>query len=250
MSVPAWRSDSESDDEIDFEEEFYPGERICAPPTRIGGNRLLRRCVFILLMLGAGWAYLHAPPDWREQLTAGMTAVSSLVATDRAGPVASAATTMPPPAPPAVTEPVPPPEKEIADAPDVKGEVVAAAPVTTGSVDPAAEAPAARLPPPTPDPRDPYQKRAVAVGLHPNISRAVLSRLSATDYRNAGTAIKTAVAKTPDDATFVWPRQRKPELALFEVRFVRGAAPHCRRYVVTVTKDRWSTTAPPMERCS
>jgi len=48
---------------------------------------------------------------------------------------------------------------------------------------------------------------------------------------------------------FVWPRQRKPELALFEVRFVPGAAPHCRRYVVTVTKDGWSTTAPPMEKC-
>jgi len=57
------------------------------------------------------------------------------------------------------------------------------------------------------------------------------------------------VAKTPDTATFVWPRQRTPELALFQVHFVPGAAPHCRRYVVTVTKDRWSTTAAPMEKC-
>ena len=70
-----------------------------------------------------------------------------------------------------------------------------------------------------------------------------------TDYRNAEIAIQTAVAKTADDAVFVWPRQRKPELALFRVRFVPGAAPECRRYVVTVTKDGWSTTAPPMEKC-
>ena len=40
-----------------------------------------------------------------------------------------------------------------------------------------------------------------------------------------------------------------PELALFQVRFVPGAAPSCRRYVVSITKDGWLTTAPPMERC-
>jgi hypothetical protein len=105
------------------------------------------------------------------------------------------------------------------------------------------------LSPPTVDPADPYQKRAAAVGLHPDLSRVLLKRLSPTDYRNAGIAIQTAVAKTPDDAVFVWPRQRKPELALFQVHFVRGGAPDCRRYVVTVTKDGWSTTAPPMEKC-
>jgi hypothetical protein len=36
---------------------------------------------------------------------------------------------------------------------------------------------------------------------------------------------------------------------LFQVRFVAGAAPGCRRYVVTVTKDGWLTTALPMEKC-
>ena len=91
--------------------------------------------------------------------------------------------------------------------------------------------------------------RAVAVGLHPDLSRVLLARLSPTDYRNAGIAIQTAVAETPDSGVFVWPRQRKPELALFQVRFVPGAAPSCRRYVVTVTKDGWLTTAPPMEKC-
>jgi hypothetical protein len=91
--------------------------------------------------------------------------------------------------------------------------------------------------------------RAEAVGLHPDLSRVLLARLSPTDYRNAGIAIQTAVAETPDSAVFVWPRQRKPELALFQVRFVPGAAPGCRRYVVTVTKDGWLTTALPMEKC-
>jgi len=89
----------------------------------------------------------------------------------------------------------------------------------------------------------------MAVGLHPDLSRVLLARLSATDYQNAGIAIKTALAETPDTGVFVWPRQRKPELALFQVRFVPGAAPSCRRYVVTVTKDGWLTTAPPMEKC-
>lgn len=110
-----------------------------------------------------------------------------------------------------------------------------APPLTTAALPPAAtgsdEPPASPLPPPTADPADPYQMRAAAVGLHPDLSRVLLARLSPTDYRNAGIAIQTAVAETPDSAVFVWPRQRKPELALFQVRFVSGAAPGCRRYV-------------------
>jgi hypothetical protein len=153
------------------------------------------------------------------------------------------------------------PVTQVADAPPVSGEAVPDAPaastssgasVETGSIDPAAaEAPppVQRLPPPVVNPADPYQKRAVAVGLHPDLSRVLLRRMTSSDYRNAGYAIDNAVAKTADDGEFVWPRQRKPEEALFRVRFVRGAAPNCRRYVVTVTKDRWSTTAPAMERC-
>jgi hypothetical protein len=127
----------------------------------------------------------------------------------------------------------------------------APAPVTTASL-PAAksDAPAdAAWQPPRADPSDPLQVRAEAVGLHPDLSRAVLARLSAEDFRNAGLAIKTALVETPDDGVHAWPRQRKPEQALFQVRFVPGAGPNCRRYVVVVTKDRWSTTALPMERC-
>lgn len=106
------------------------------------------------------------------------------------------------------------------------------------------------MPSPTLDVTDPLQKRAVAAGLHPDLSRVLLARLSPTDFRNAGVAIQTAVAETPDDGVFVWPRERKPELALFQVRFVAGAAPDCRRYVVSVTKDGWLTTALPMEKCA
>jgi hypothetical protein len=105
------------------------------------------------------------------------------------------------------------------------------------------------LPPPVVDPGDPNQKKAVAVGLHPGLSRVLLARLSAVDYRNAGIAIQTALTETPDNAVYIWPRQKKPDLAMFQVHFVPGAVDDCRRYVVTVSKDGWLTTALPMEKC-
>jgi hypothetical protein len=251
MAVPARRlrvvtSDSDFDEEDFTLGELSSGERIC--PPRAASDSLLPALLVIFLMLGGGWAVLRYQPSW---LPTGLAALS---------PPASPIT---PPLPPANTgaptelaTAAPPPAqlepaaaKEIVDAPG-EGPTAAASPVTTGALAPAAEEPsAAPLPPPKVDPGDPYQKRAVAVGLHPDISRALLTRLSPTDYRNAETAIQTAVAKTPDNAVYVWPRQRKPELALFRVHFVPGAAPTCRRYVVTVTKDGWSTTAPPMEKC-
>jgi len=107
----------------------------------------------------------------------------------------------------------------------------------------------ARLPPPRVDPDDPYQKRAISVGLHPGLSRVLLERMSPTDYRNAGIAIQRALGNPDNSATVIWPRQRSPEEALFRVRFVPGAPQGCRRYVVTITKDGWTTTAPPMESC-
>jgi hypothetical protein len=105
--------------------------------------------------------------------------------------------------------------------------MVAPAPTPPQAAD---EEEVAPLPPPSADPADPYQMRAAAVGLHPQISRALLTRLSAADYRNAGIAIERALAETPDSGAFVWPLQREPGLAIFRVHFVR-------------------TTAPPMERC-
>jgi hypothetical protein len=97
--------------------------------------------------------------------------------------------------------------------------------------------------------RDRVQQRAESVGLNPELSRAVLARFSAADYRNARVAIQTAMTRTPDNGVFIWPRQRRPGQALFKVHFVPGAGPDCRRYVVSVTMNGWTTTAPPMEKC-
>jgi len=265
MTVPARRaraiaavSDDELDDELEdgfAPQEFYSGERICPAPERLGGG-VLRAIFVIALALGGGWALISYQATWRGWLATELAAVSSAI--DQRGPApveAAAATALAPPLPPPVTVPSAP-QPAGTDVPPASPQPPAStaeaqSDVTTASIEPAAkEEPAAEpLPPPVVDPADPYQKRAAAVGLHPNLSRVLLARLSPTDYRNAQTAIETAVAKTPDTGTFVWPRQRTPELALFQVHFVPGAAPHCRRYVVIVTKDRWSTTAPPMEKC-
>lgn len=103
--------------------------------------------------------------------------------------------------------------------------------------------------PPSADSRDPVQMRAAAVGLHPQLPRELLARLSPTDLRNADIAIQTALVEAADGEAFAWPRQRWPELAAFQVRVLRSTEPGCRRYTVTVVKDGWSTTAPPMETC-
>jgi hypothetical protein len=274
MAVPALRSHAKTPAYFDFDTdedfapvELYSGDRIC--PPRIGsgrGNAMLRAYIVIFVALGGSWALLGNQATWQGWLRTVTTAVSASM---RGGPPGSVeqdasapAAAVPPSSTEAAAKPVafdPPPSapqplqsSEIAAAPGAAAGTPAT-PTTTDAVRPqdadTQETQSEPLPPPVVDPSDPYQKRAVAVGLHPDLSRVLLKRLSPTDYRNAGIAIQTAVAKTPDTAVFVWPRQRKPELALFEVHFVRGAAPDCRRYVVTVTKDGWSTTAPPMEKC-
>jgi hypothetical protein len=226
--------------------ELLPGERI-GPPLRRSGGKALLRGLIILSTLGGGWVLLGGQPIWPEWLPSGIAALYSAMERHGAGsaePVRSAMTTTSPPAErvtkPAIHEPLPAGPQPAAPE---RTALLAPAPISV-------EAPPAEpLPPPTVDPTDPYQARAVAVGLHPDLSRALLERLSPTDYRNAGIAIQTALAETPDRGVFVWPRQRHPELALFQVRFVPGAAPSCRRYVVTITKDGWLTTASPMEKC-
>ncbi|MGI9478770.1 MAG: hypothetical protein ACR2PI_18855, partial [Hyphomicrobiaceae bacterium] len=131
-----------------------------------------------------------------------------------------------------VVTPVPQQEKENAESPPAPPKpeapklIAALAPVR-GAV----QLPAARQ---DPAPKqDPLVVRAQAAGLHLKLSRVLLSQLSKTDFRNARYAVRTALEKTADDATFKWPRRRKAGLAMFEVRFVPGAAKGCRRYVVT-----------------
>jgi hypothetical protein len=229
--------------------ELSADEPIGPPPRRTGGRAKVW-AVFVLLASGGTWAAFGDPTTWPVRGWADWLASQTTTAAPEAdpkpplpaGPIKPAA---------AIPGPAPEPPSGAAPAPKELSPPPRTVPLTTAALPPPAvgKAAAEPLPPPTVDPGDPYQVRAVAVGLHPGLSRVLLARLSAADYRNAGIAIKTALAETPDTAVLVWPRKRAPDLALFKVRFVPGAAPACRRYVVTITKDGWSTTAAPMERC-
>ena len=262
MTVPARRKFAPTTSLFDIDDEesdqgpFYAGERICAPSPNMRGPRMLPACMILAVALGGWWLVRH-PDRWKHWLSANVTTAAALM--DYRAPAPTAPSSSPEQPPPAVGPAPhadgPPPVASERVAPDAPVPPAAAAPpepLITASIEtaPADKAPSvAPLAPPKADLSDPYRRRASAVGLHPDLSRALLTRLSPADFRNAGVAIDTAVAKTPETDTFVWPRQRRPELALFQVRFVPGAAPDCRRYVVTITKDRWSTTALPMERC-
>ena len=254
MTVPARRKHAPATSPFDIEDDDARrarSTRASAFARRrpiVRGSSVLPACVVLLVALG-GWTLVRHPDVWKHWLSANIPAASALM-DYRAPPPAPAAPEQPPsvgPAPQAQSPPPPPASESVAP-----NNAVPPEPLITASIEtaPADKAPSvAPLAPPKADLSDPYQRRASAVGLHPDLSRALLARLSPADFRNAGVAIETAVAKTPETDTFVWPRQRRPELALFQVRFVPGAAPDCRRYVVTITKDRWSTTALPMERC-
>jgi hypothetical protein len=247
MAARAWRTSTSPDDD-----ELFPGERI-GHPLASKSRIIIRRMIFALLALGAGWLLFTQQAIWRPWLDAATSAVSSL-SKDHQLPAPVASTLPPigggsePPKPMSFAAQEAAPENRPQPAPVSPPAARIEAAVAAPDAEPS-ETASEPLPPPVIDPSDPYQKRALAAGLHPDLSRVLLARLSPTDYHNAGIAIKTALAETPDDGVYVWPRQRKPELALFKVHFVRGAAEGCRRYVVTVTKDGWLTTALPMEKC-
>jgi hypothetical protein len=229
-------------------EALFSGERICEPGLHRARRSKLRKVFGIAILLGGGYAYLNNREVCDRWLSAGAAVVAS--AMQRSAPE------------PAVAEVPPVPEQlqkahEVADAPGVGAGTAVPAPPITAPKDDAetipespeqVDAPATPLPPPTFDTSDPLKKRAVAAGLHPDLSQALLKKLTAADYRNAGIAIQKALAETTDNDVFVWPRPLKANLAQFEVHFVRGAT-DCRRYVVVVTMERWSTTALPMEKC-
>ena len=117
------------------------------------------------------------------------------------------------------------------------------------SEDDADEAPVTAIAPPPPA-LTPAQKRARDAGLHTGLSPVLLERLTANDYRNAAEAIRRALAALRTDGVHVWPARPAEPGAQFSVRFVAGAPAGCRRYVVTILKDRWETTAQPLERCA
>ncbi len=240
-----------------LEDELAAGERIGRPVKR-RGRRLLVRLLILLIAFGGAWAVLGHPSTWPVQRWASYLksqATAVYAALERKASEASDARQAPvaeQPKPIALERSLPPASEPapLAKAPPSVPDAARASPMVTGSLPAAAETqPPPPLPPPTVDRSDPYQVKAEAVGLHPGLSRVLLTRLSETDYRNAGFAIKTALAETTEGSTFLWPRERKSGLALFKVHFVQGAGPECRRYVVTITKDGWATTAFPMERC-
>ncbi len=218
------------------------GERTGPLKSRSGGRTTLFTGLILMLALGGGWALFgdqlgEKLGDLAESLRAAATTGNSSApaVSPKAMPSAAADAARaqaPSAAPPA----------EIVEPPPVK--VVAEPPVAA-----VAEAKPEPLRAPKVDRADPYQVKAVAAGLHPELSHALLARLSAADYQNAAAAIQTALAETAETDVFVWPRKPAPELAVFEVRFVPGLSADCRRYVVTVAKDGWATTALPMEKC-
>ena len=224
--------------------ELLAGERIGAPLPRTAGRRLIRRSAAVALAVGGGWAYWTdqvSVPPWITETVSGAISAAMKPAPARverkvAEPVAPAA--------PEVVKPLP--TVEVAATP---GTDPAAAPTAPAAADTTEKAGPELLPPPKADKADPYGQRAVAVGLHPDLSRVLLEKMTAADYKNAGIAIKTALAETPDGGVYTWPRERKLDAALFEVHFVAGAPGGCRRYVVAVTKDGWLTTALPVEKC-
>ncbi|CAA2143973.1 hypothetical protein [Hyphomicrobium sp. ghe19] len=232
------------------EEAFYAGEPISTPPPK-RGNPVRKLYLFLFVVLAAGWGLTHFGAPVQQWVESAQQIISTAMTARQPAPplepvpahdVATAENSSPLP-------PTPPPETHSQSLP----EVVIAEPPGAGTASQSwetntdAATAGASSPPATP--ADPYRKRAEAAGLHPDLSHVLLARLTATDYRNAAFAIDKAVKTVPDDGNFAWPRSGKSGVAVFDVHFVPGAGRDCRRYVVTVTKDRWTTTALPMERC-
>jgi hypothetical protein len=254
-------------DSISAHLELSANDRISPPNRNRAGKWIRRTCAIALFALVGTWvAQLEDKAAWWGWLQTEAGNVASVVESRMRSPAPTAQIETPIAAPIANAEPaaksaplLPPPaqapsEQAAATSPPVPAPAIPPSPITTASL-PAPSAargtdngPSAYVPA-KPTAAEPYQKRAEAAGLHPEISRVLLERLSPVDYRNADAAIKTALAETPDTGVLVWPRQRRPDLAQFEVRFVSGAAAECRRYVVSILKDGWSTTAMPMEKC-
>lgn len=240
--------------------KLFSAERVGAPlPSR--WMRLLRRSFFAMGLLGAGYAAVHAPEPWRvwasDKIASAFAVLEAPAKLPSGPPDAAKASSL------AEQKSAPPPplaQNDVTEAPAVAAPVVVATPApvpevvseNSGEAGASNDEPAApsALPPPIVNKADPLETRAVSAGLHPGLSRALLTKLTPDDFHNAQVAIQTALIETPDAQVFEFPSPRKTGQALFEVHFVPGAPADCRRYVVTVAKDRWLTTALPMEKCA
>lgn len=245
------RAPDQAPSEFEPNWELDATERAGPPIVNRRRRRVVRLIVFVALLAGTAWL-------WREGRLEGVVpavqqAAQMLgsLAAQRSAPTAAERAEAPPPietreiaARPQTPPPPPAPERSPDPAPSTP-------PAATEQAASAADA-AATTPEPlpvAPPATDALGRRAEAAGLHPELSRALLARLSDEDYRNAALAIRTALAQTPDEATLEWPVRASPRQARFRVLFVVGAPERCRRYVVEIAKDGWLTTAQPMERC-
>jgi hypothetical protein len=233
---------------------FFAGDQVC-PPSSGASERVSYTSLFLLLAFAVGCAFAtdtDTRHEWTskiERMAASLMAyeqqqpsvlpAKEISAADTPGSIPLSATTGTTAAAAPVAQPLP--EVKVSNAPGDAGD-------GADGKSPGKSAISEAYAPPQPS-SDPLGKKAETAGLHPDLSRAVLSRLTATDYRNAAYAIDKALKTVRNDGEFTWPRTRKPGSAVFTVHFVQGAAHDCRRYVVTITKDRWTSTALPMERC-
>jgi hypothetical protein len=247
--------------------EFYPGERIgAAPPSRT--RRTMRKLAGVAVIGSCIWVGFETRSLWQPWFDIALDRARSEIARTHVAlpaPPAAAPTPSPPaaieplaaatevatiagtaPQPPPVTAPVLPQPQTDPASPAPPSTATPPSGIQTSSIE--AE-PDARLLEPTIDANDPNQKRASAAGLHPHVSKVLLSSMSNADYRNAATAIRNALAETADSDKYIWPRASDKSLAVFQVHFVTSASENCRRYIVTVVKNGWTTTAPPMEKC-
>jgi hypothetical protein len=246
--------------------ELMPDERVGAP---VRGPRRWPRwfAVAALALAGGGWAMVDDKPaavEWfSSQAASAMGLAKSIIGEIGAGEPAA------PSSPPLKlaalqlfdsallsTAIVYLPRRDVAanevaapvSVPEVANEGAAEKPAPETESNAAGSDKPAPLPP-LPPLTDPLQKKAEAVGLHPELSRAVLESFTSADFKNAAIAIKKAIAETPEDGVLIWPPKPARGLARFRVHFVPGISPACRRYVVGVAKSGWLTTALPMERC-
>ncbi len=221
-----------------------------AAAAKSRGRRAIVAILVIILMGSGAWLVVEHRDD--------VVAISSRAAV--ALQEFQSARSTPAPGADAVktVEPLPVAEREIAPIRTVPDEDPAASARASvedlaPEVEPPAQTPGQtaqreRLANVTADPTDRLQQRALAAGLHPGLSRTLLDRLSAEDFRNAAHAVQGVLSGT-SASPFVWPRRQQPQRAQFRVRLVNGAPADCRRYVVQIAKDGWETTAQPMERC-
>ena len=170
---------------------FYPGEPIGGLPRRRAAGT--RSKVFIVLALaGCGWGLVKTEPMWRPWMVARLDDMMAEVERQRL-----AATALSPPADaalPGMQQPAPLEPLATKDIAEVSGTSSELPVATDGDRETAmdaqdtttsselsdesetssgapekVEAEPTPLPQPTIDPGDPYQKRALAVGLHPNL---------------------------------------------------------------------------------